>query len=56
MVRKNKISPIRLSKIITLSECRSTQDYLIELYDRLSPQNRQDIKNILCFNKSLTNY
>lgn len=48
--KKYKISNKKLSRIITSRECRSAQDYLIELYDRLSPENRQEIKTLLLNN------
>lgn len=48
--KKNKICYQRLSRIITSRECRSAQDYLIELYDRLSPESRQGIKTLLLNN------
>lgn len=51
MKKKHKISNKRLSRIITSRECKSAQDYLIELYDRLSPENRQEIKEMLNRNK-----
>lgn len=48
---KRKINSQRLSRIIMSRECKSAQDYLIGLYDRLSPQNRQEIKEMLNRNK-----
>lgn len=58
--RKYKINPQKLSRLITSRECKSAQDYLTELYDRLSPESRQAIKemlerNKLCTYNSLTN-
>lgn len=53
-MRKRKISSKKLSRIITNKECRSAQDYLVELYDRLSPENRQAIKDMLERNKLCT--
>lgn len=46
-----KINPQRLNRIITYRECRSAQDYLIEFYDKLSPENRQEIKEMLNRNR-----
>lgn len=45
-----KINPQRLNRIITSRECRSAQDYLLEFYDKLSPENRQEIKTLLLNN------
>ena len=60
-IKKKKIHYQRLSKYITSRECKSAQDYLLELYDRLSPENRKAIKdmlnrNKLCTYNNLTNY
>ena len=49
--RKHKINNQRLSRYITSRECKSAQDYLVELYDRLSPESRQEIKDMLHRNK-----
>ena len=46
-IKKKKIHYQRLSKYITSRECKSAQDYLLELYDRLSPENRKAIKDML---------
>ena len=51
-IKKYRINSQRLSRIITSRECRSAQDYLVELYDRLSPESRQDIKDMLNRNKN----
>lgn len=52
MKKKIKINNQRLNRIITSRECRSAQDYLLELYDKLSPENRQEIKEMLERNKN----
>lgn len=52
--KKYKINNQKLNRIITSRECMSAQDYLVELYDRLSPQTRQNIKDMLERNRSLT--
>ena len=54
MKKKIKINNQRLNRIIASRECRSAQNYLIELYDRLSPESRQEIKEMLNKNRSLT--
>lgn len=55
MKNKHRISNKRLSKIITSRECRSAQDYLLEFYNKLSPENRQEIKEMLNRNKNENN-
>ena len=47
-----KINPQKLSRIITSRACMSAQDYLVDFYDKLSPKNRQDIKEMLNRNKN----
>ena len=51
MKNKKRINHQRLSRIIMSKECKSAQDYLVELYDRLSPESRQGIKDMLNRNK-----
>lgn len=52
----NKINPQRLSRIITSRECVSTTDYLINMYDKLSPETRSQIKELLENNKKNYRY
>ena len=49
---KRKIHPERLSRYVTSKECMNIVDKLINLYDELTPEQRQDIKELLEKNKS----
>lgn len=49
---KRKIHPERLSRYITSQECMNTTDKLVNLYDELKPEQRQEIKAMLEVNKS----
>jgi len=50
-MKKHKINNKRLSRIITSRICMSAQGYLIELYDILTPSQRQEIKEMFEKNK-----
>ena len=45
--RKRRISPYRLSKIITNRECARATDYLVSAIGRMSTEQRLEIKLLL---------
>jgi len=48
-----KISSYRLSRIITSRECKSSTDFLIDMYDAMTTAQRQEIKEMFERNKKL---
>ena len=51
-MKKYKINPQRLSRIIASKECKNATDNLLDLYGRLSVEQRLIIKNMLIKNKN----
>lgn len=47
-----KISSYRLSRIITSRECQSSTDFLIDMYDTMTLEQRQEIKEMFIRNKN----
>lgn len=51
-MKNKKISSYRLSRIITSRECKSSTDFLIDMYDAMTPEQRQEIKEMFIRNKN----
>ncbi len=47
-----KISSYRLSRIITSRECQNTTDFLVGMYDAMTQEQRQEIKEMFIRNKN----